>query len=638
MEFNNNYGVINRRRHAIAAVMITAALLCAATFPAASGFAFAQADETAVESIDYTELLYAFTAEDEDASIPDDATRIDMTASGVKITGVGAAADAATILIQLPGTYVLTGESNGRQVLIDAKKTDVVRLVLDGAAIVNDGAAAIYARKAARVAIILADGTSNTVKGGVADAADSEDDDLKSAQSAVYIKNDLVITGGGALTVEGPGHGVWAKDMLIMTGGTMDVTIGGFALRGSDGVAMKGVTASITSGGDGIKSTKADDPAKGFIQLEDCVLNIAAYNDGVQAESALVITGGEYAIHAGGGADAVELSSGKSGHNNRFGGFVQAAEETEGDGESMKGLKAGTMISVWVGVFALDTQDDAVHSDGDICIDGGKFSIRTGDDGVHAEGLLEINGGNITIERCFEGLEGSEIEINGGEYSIQSADDSINLSDGSASRGGWGMGRGGSAVASMTLSINGGVIRATGGTDTIDANGNVVMYGGELYLNGQSQGMEGAIDFDGTFTVYGGRLITAGSVLSVAAESTQPVLLVRFGQAVEAGSVIELRSEAGDVILAIESEIACSASGFSSPDMSPDETVSVWVDGVKRFDAMLSKDAAVSSASEDGGAYGLQNGRMGGGFGGGRLGGGGFNPGQIAEPTATAAP
>ncbi|MDR2657735.1 MAG: carbohydrate-binding domain-containing protein [Oscillospiraceae bacterium] len=630
MGFDNTHGVMNRRRRAIAAVTIIAALLCAATFPAADGFAFARADETVVEPVDYTGLLYAFTAEDEDASIPGDTARIDMTASGVKITGVGAAADASTILIQLPGTYVLTGESNGRQVLIDAKKTDVVRLILDDAAIINDGAAAIYARKAARVAIILADGTSNTVKGGVADAVDSEDDDVKSAQSAVYVKNDLVISGGGMLTVEGPGSGVWAKDMLIMTGGVMDVTVGGFALRGSDGVAMKGVTASIISGGDGIKSTKAGDPAKGFIQLEDCVLNIAAHNDGVQAESALFVKGGEYAIHAGGGADAVELSSAGVGRGGWFGGFFQAVEETEDDGESMKGLKAGTMIGVSGGVFELDTQDDAVHSDGDVWIGDGEFSIKTGDDGVHAEGLLRIDDGNVIIGRCFEGLEGSAIEISGGEHSIQSADDSINLSDGSASRGGgWGMGRGGSAAALMTLVVNGGVIRATGGTDTIDANGNIVMYGGELYLNGQSQGMEGAIDFDGKFTVHGGRLITAGSVLSVAAESTQPVLLARFGQAVDAGSVIELRDEAGGVILALESEIACSASGFSSPDMSPGETVSVWVNGVKRFDVALSEDAVVSSAAEDGGAYNLQNGRMGG-----RFGGGGFNPGQAPATPA----
>ncbi|GHU71209.1 hypothetical protein FACS1894184_17700 [Clostridia bacterium] len=630
----------NKRYFGITALLMAVVMLGVVVFSSV-GYGESIATQTSAEPIDYTKPLYSFMTEDEDAFIPDDATRIDMSGSSVKISGAGADADASTILIQLPGTYVLTGESTGRQVLISAKKTDTVRLVLDNAIINNEGGAAIYAQKAGKVVIILPDGTSNAISGGLAEDIDSDDDDVKSAQAAVYIKNSLAITGGGTLTIESPGRGIWAKDNLIMTGGTLNVATDGNALRGSDGVAMKGVTATIKTGGDGIKSTKADDPSKGFIQLEDCTLDITAHNDSIQAESALMIFSGEYTIHTGSGADAVVLSSHRSDQGR--GGFIQpiqpaivdaAAAESE---ESMKGLKAGTIVSVLGGTFTLDTQDDAVHSDGGIWIGGGTFDIRTGDDAVHAEGLLAIDGGSIVITRCNEGLEGSAIEINGGDHTITAVDDAINLADGTANTGGrgWGMqGRSGSTIAMATLYINGGIIHATGGADTIDVNGNIVMNGGELYLSGQSQGMEGAIDFDGSFTVFGGRMITAGSVLSVAAGSTQSALLVSYAQAVTEGSLIELRAgsnnsdnseDSDNVILSLNTEVACSVSGFTAPELTAGESVSIWVNGEKRFDVTLSAEASVTTAAEGGGAYSLQNGR---GFGspGGFGGFGEFNP------------
>ncbi|MDR0397223.1 MAG: carbohydrate-binding domain-containing protein [Oscillospiraceae bacterium] len=607
---------INKRAFTITISLAAAMLVAIAAFTGAGYGESVAASQTLSEPDDYFAPLYSFAPEDYESSIPSSATLIDMTDSGVNITGLGAAADESTILIHLPGTYVFTGESSGRQVLIDAKKSDVIRIALNNASIINEGAAAIYARKAGKVAIVLPEGTSSKIVGGVADTVDSDDDDVKSVQAAVYIKDDLAITGGGELTIESPGRGVWAKDMLIVTGGKLYVESGGFALRGTDGVAMRGAVMSIMSGGDGIKATKEDDPAKGFVQLEDCALDITAYNDGVQAESSLIIVSGEYVIHAGGGADAVELSSARMGGGRA--GFIQPVVETDSDSDSMKGLKAGTTLHVRGGGFTLDTQDDSVHSDGDVWISGGTLTIRTGDDGVHAESLLRVDDGSINITRCFEGLEASAIEINGGEHTITATDDAVNLADGSASKGGWGMtGRGGSSASSMTMYINGGIIRASGGADTIDANGDIVMSGGELYLSGMSLGMDGAIDFDGTFTIDGGRLATAGSVLSVSPESGQSTLLIRYAQSVDAGSVIELRGEDGEALLSLVSETACTVSGFSAPELSPGQTVSIWINDEPRAEVTLSEDEPVTSVSEDGGAYGTFNGgRMGfGGFG-----------------------
>jgi hypothetical protein len=118
--------------------------------------------------------------------------------------------------------------------------------------------------------------------------------------------------------------------------------------------------------------------------------------------------------------------------------------------------------------------------------------------------------------------------------------------------------------------------------------------------------MEGAIDLDGSFTVTGGSLITAGNALAPSADSSQPVLLVSYTEQYDEGSLIALKNAAGNTLLEYTSRIAFSASAMTSPEMEVGETYTIFIDGEKRADIILTELS--TSVSDDGSAYAIQGG------------------------------
>jgi hypothetical protein len=278
---------------------------------------------------------------------------------------------------------------------------------------------------------------------------------------------------------------------------------------------------------------------------------------------------------------------------------TQSAAAASADSESKKAFKAGTYLLVSGGTYTVDAEDDALHTNGNLIVTGGSFSIQTGDDAFHADNALRIDDGLIVVHKCYEGLEGATIDINGGDITLTASDDAINAAGGVD---------GGSAndrfarVNIPYVRITGGTIEAMSIGDGIDANGNVYLDGGLVKLSGPSMGMQGAIDFDRSFVITGGQLITAGTSLPPASQSTQPSLLVAYTSQVAAGSVISLTDEAGRELLAYTSRVACSASAFTSPDFVTGKTYTLLINGKKRADIRLS--GMVTMISENGGAYG----------------------------------
>jgi hypothetical protein len=223
---------------------------------------------------------------------------------------------------------------------------------------------------------------------------------------------------------------------------------------------------------------------------------------------------------------------------------------------SAKGLKCSTnehenienTITITGGSFTLNTRDDAIHSDYNITITGGIFDISTGDDGVHAEKYLvlgELNADNslinIKIQKSYEGLEGSNVYIYSGTYNIISSDDGINaagdtdqicsgpgggqMNPGGPSGPGGPGGPGGMNNRPMNLRhlqqnqcytfhifIYGGDIYVNSGSDGLDANGNINIFGGNLEIWGMSSGGDGdPIDEDGILNINGGTILAGGS-------------------------------------------------------------------------------------------------------------------------------
>ena len=116
------------------------------------------------------------------------------------------------------------------------------------------------------------------------------------------------------------------------------------------------------------------------------------------------------------------------------------------------------------------------------------------DDGLHALSVVQIDGGTLNIT-APEGIEGTYIQINGGTLDISATDDGMN-----AARK--------SGAYTPTLEINDGEITvsmASGDTDAIDSNGDIIVNGGTVNVVGTS-----SFDYDGTGQLNGGTVIVNG--------------------------------------------------------------------------------------------------------------------------------
>ncbi len=352
-------------------------------------------------------------------------TKIELTQTSANINGSGAAVENNKVTITEAGTYVLSGTLTDGCIDVNVSGKGTVRLILNGVNITSSTTAPFIVEDAKKVVVTLADGTTNTFTDSTRVAADDED-----YSAAVYSKADLTFNGNGTLNINaGYRNGIKSTDDLKIVSGTYNITSNEDGIVGKDLLAVKTGIFNITSGQDGMKSTYDKDDTKGNIIIDDGTFNITASADGIQSEHILRINGGEFNIKTGNGYQA-STKSGNSQPGN-MGGNTTTTTQTQ-DKDSMKGLKAGTIIKVTGGTYIIDSQDDSVHTNGNMYIDNGKYTINTGNDAFHADTQLVINGGTIDIQNSYEGIEALEIIINGGDINVTASDDGINASGGSS--------------------------------------------------------------------------------------------------------------------------------------------------------------------------------------------------------------
>ncbi|MDR1542481.1 MAG: carbohydrate-binding domain-containing protein [Clostridiales bacterium] len=539
------------------------------------------------------------SAEDSDDSWDGEtAVFIAFEETAAEISGKGASFGSGVLTVSQAGTYVLSGKLKG-QVLVDAGKNDIVRLVLDGVDIENESSAGIYSKKAGKTVLILNEGKKNSVADGeIYVYAEGEDE----PDAAVFSKGDLSILGSGSLSVAGNfKNGIATKDSLVASNGKISVTAVNDALRGKDGIEIIGGEFDLISGNDAIKTNNGEEAGKGTISISGGVFDIISEHDGIQADTVLSISGGEFSIVTGGGAAASPpRSTGDFGR----GGWGQAAtaEPEEAESDSKKALKSGTLLAISGGNYLVDAEDDAFHSNGDMLVENASFEVNAGDDAFHADSSLTVNSGSVNVITCFEGLESPHIDVNGGSFTIYAIDDAINAANGEAGSFG---GRGGQS-SDIYLRITGGEIRTHSLGDGFDANGNIFIDGGKIYASGPSMGMQGAIDFDGAMKITGGELITAGSSLSPSLDSEQASILIGYTSSQPAGTVIALKDSSGETILEYEGLVSFTASAFSSPEIKVGEVYYLYINGEKATD--ITQSSIVTSISDDGGAYSQRGG------------------------------
>ena len=290
------------------------------------------------------------------------------------------------VTITKGGVYRISGSSENGRVYVDAG-SDKVWLLLDGLDLTAD-CAPIFVAQADKTVLTLAKDSENKL----ADRAHEEpsDEDLAKVDGVVYSKDDLIINGSGALTVKANyDKGIHGKDDLRLRGGKITVDAVGDAIQGNDSIEISAGNYTVTTKKDGFVTKTTDKDGKGYLEVSGGTFTVTADGDGFTAATELTIEDGAFMITTGGGS-----KNGRTHTDNDFGGFGRGGSSTQTttDTTSAKGLKAETTLKISGGVFTIDSQDDGVHCDDTVLINGTPYmEISTGDDGVHAEENLTID-------------------------------------------------------------------------------------------------------------------------------------------------------------------------------------------------------------------------------------------------------
>ncbi len=209
---------------------------------------------------------------------------------------------------------------------------------------------------------------------------------------------------------------------------------------------------------------------------------------------------------------------------------------------SHHGLNGKTTLVVKNGTFDITTVEDAFHSKGDVTVENGEININAGDDAMHADNTLTVKDGTINVAASNEGLEGITVNIEGGDITVNSSDDGVNAAGDTAD----------GSQASYAINISGGNLKVVPGGDGIDSNGDLNISGGNIFIDGPSDGGNAPVDYDGTATITGGSILATGNSGMFEGfngnGSTQSSIIYYLDSNVTPGSTIKLTDESGNEI------------------------------------------------------------------------------------------
>lgn len=347
----------------------------------------AAADTTAITTSAKNSQSSYFTEKDYDTSYDEStASKIELSVSSASISGDGVTVSGSTVTISKAGTYVISGQSDGVQIKVEADKSADVHLVLKGATMTNTNAA-ISATSAGHVYLTLAEGTTNSL-------SDSSSNSDEKANAALFSKVDLTINGSGTLTVDGKkNNGIKANDTLHITGGTYNITSVGDAFNVNDELNVTGATMTIDAKEDGVKVDNDEDMTVGNMYLANNTITVTAGDDGIHASGNLVIDSGTYTVK-----NATEGIEGKSITIN--GGDINVYSTDDGVNAANKNAQQSDIYFTMTGgnltVEVGQGDTDPVDSNGNITVTGGTIKL-IGQSGFDFDGTATYTGGNIYI-------------------------------------------------------------------------------------------------------------------------------------------------------------------------------------------------------------------------------------------------
>ena len=296
----------------------------------------------------------------------------------LSIDGSGASVSNNTITIAKEGVYYFSGTNEDCNIVVNAGDDSNVVLVFENANITSKKTAVINGINAKNIVINLKEGSTNTFTDSSNYTEFTEDDE---PDATVFSKTDLKITGKGTLVVNANYQdAIASKDDLIITDATIKITAKDDGLRGKDSVNIKDANITITtSDGDTIKATNEDDSTKGYVVINGGTYNLSSADDGIHAETALIIDNANINITKsveGLEGMHVEINSGDI----KIVSSDDGINATDGSGSSqMGGMNSSTNSNV------------------QIVINGGSIYVNAAGDGLDANGNIVQTGGDVVV-------------------------------------------------------------------------------------------------------------------------------------------------------------------------------------------------------------------------------------------------
>ncbi|MBJ7551006.1 carbohydrate-binding domain-containing protein [Marinomonas ostreistagni] len=286
------------------------------------------------------------------------------------------------------------------------------------------------------------------------------------------------------------------------------------------------------------------------------------------------------------------------------------------------GLYGQDSVDIRDSKILIKAGDDGIKADnaeredkGFVYLEGSNIQVFAKDDGIKGVRRVDIMSGTVRVEESYEGIESRNITIHGGDIFVKSEDDALNISDGSgADKASFGermkgffkggerpegepgerpprgerpegemgerRGGGGKAKVDGIASILGGRVHIQAGGDGFDSNGDAMMSGGELFIEGPTSGRDGYIDVDGFFKVTGGRLFAMGSggmAQAPSNDSTQPAVQINLENTYTKGATVMIRNQQGSPVFKQVMPMDFQSFTISEPEFTLGQTYQVQV-------------------------------------------------------------
>ncbi len=547
---------------------------------------------------------------------------ISLSDNGITASGAGVTVSGGRAEITAGGAYRISGKISDGSIGVNCD--DEVLLILDGADISCSESAAIDVINAAHIAVFLAENSVNSLRSGAECEITETDESFSASGAALYSKSDLSIGGSGKLNIGGYiNNGIASADEAVILGGTAEIKAVNNGIKANDNLSIADGKINIVCGNDGLKCENDKDTTLGNIDIAGGDISVTSFGDGVQAQNNLNIADGNITIKSGAEAEAAEtdgdmpempdfgeeppeIPSGEmpdfgeqppeipSGGMPDFG--EQPPEMPNGDmpmernggrpdmkpdGEESFGRRSfengGEEKQKPAGGFGgmkefEDNKSDdtsksskGLKSGNKLTISGGTVNIVSADDGIHTDGELTVTAGDITVSRSVEGMEANTLTVKGGNINLTASDDGMNASG-----------------VSPVLRISGGTVYVNANGDGLDSNGDLIIEGGNVTVDGPTNNGDGALDSGtengGSILCNGGTVIAVGAsgmAESFGMKSAQPCLNAAFKSTCKAQTDITVKDSTGKVIFEHKSAKSFSSVIFSSPELKTGEKYTV---------------------------------------------------------------